>query len=188
VKSDPAPAQANHTTAPANQTQTAVKTDSAEPPAPVRFEIEIPKPLRIPGQIRVHLDPPELGQVRIDLTSSRDGIIGSLRVQSEQTRSIIEREIGQLQRTLQDAGVRVERLEVLATSSSNSRNSLQTNMNNQQSWSQNPASQNAFGHSARGQAGTPGQSTDRQEPALAEATVTDGAYTAASNGHVNLVA
>jgi flagellar hook-length control protein FliK len=188
VKVDQPQTQSVHTVSVASHGQTTEQAERIDSPPPVRFQVEIPKPLRVPGQIRVHLDPPELGQVRIDLSSSRAGIVGSLRVQSEQVRSIIEREIGQLQKTLQDAGVRVERLEVVATSPSDSRNSLHANLNNQQSWSQNSASQNAFGGTARGHAAAQNQNANQNQPERPEMLVSHGAYPTMHIGHVNLVA
>lgn len=188
VSSDQSQAPSAHAASASGQTQAADQTERADAPPPARFQVEIPKPLRVPGQIRVHLDPPELGQVRIDLSSRGDGIIGSLRFQSEQARHIVEREIGQLQKTLRDAGVRVERLEVLATPPSSSRTGLHTHMSNQHSWSQNTASQNAFNGNARGQAGMPARSTAPKEPAQLSAPVRISAYPTMHAGSVNLVA
>lgn len=180
--------QTAHTISSVSHPQAQEHTERTEATTPVRFEVEVPKPLRVPGQIRVHLDPPELGQVRIDLASRGDGIVGSLRFQSEQARNIVEREIGQLQKTLQDAGVRVERLEVMATSPGNSRTGMQTDMNNQQSWSQNAASQNEFTGNGRGHAGLPTQHTAPQQTAQVSTHTGIAAYPTMHAGTVNLVA
>jgi hypothetical protein len=106
-----------------------------EQPAQERFTIETPKPYRIPGQIRVSLHPPELGHVRIDLAATRSGIIGSLRFQSQHSRRVVESEIGQLHKTLHDAGIRVERLQVTGTSFGDSRGSVHADADSTPQWS-----------------------------------------------------
>jgi flagellar hook-length control protein FliK len=109
--------------------------ESVERPATTRYIIETPKPHRIPGQIRVRLQPPELGHVRIDLAATRSGIVGSLRFQSQQSRRVVETELGQLHKTLHDAGIRVERLEVTGTSFSDSRGSVHADTDSTPQWS-----------------------------------------------------
>lgn len=177
-----------HAASSSNHTQAPERTERAEAPPPVRFEIEIPKPLRVPGQIRVHLDPPELGQVRIDLASRGEGIVGSLRFQSEHARHIVEREIGQLQKTLQDAGVRIERLEVVATSPSNARSGMHTDLSNQQSWSQNTTSQNGYNNGARSHAGMATRNSTPNETAQMTASGRHGTDPTMHAGMINLVA
>ncbi|HSG99633.1 MAG TPA: flagellar hook-length control protein FliK [candidate division Zixibacteria bacterium] len=86
-----------------------VKADAVIEP---RFEIETPKPLRVPGQITVRLEPRELGRVRIALSTGRSGVIGRMRVEDNHVRQVVERDLPKLRQALLDAGVRVERFEI----------------------------------------------------------------------------
>jgi flagellar hook-length control protein FliK len=98
----------------------------------LRYEIERPREFQVPGQIRVRIDPPELGQVRVDITSSRDGIIGTLRFESPQAREMVGRDLANLHRTLTDAGIRVERLDIVGATSGDSRTSFHQSTSDQQ--------------------------------------------------------
>lgn len=95
------------------------------------FTIETPKPIQVPGQVRVRIDPPELGYIRVDLTSSANGIVGTMRIRSDQTRDIIERHIGDLHKSLANAGVRVERFEIVGVSRSEAKQPFNPNTPNQ---------------------------------------------------------
>lgn len=144
---------------------TATKTASmpqeqTEAPATVRYEVERPRELQIPGQIRVRVTPPELGHVRIDLTSSKDGVIGTLRFESEQAREIVGRDLSNLHRTLSDAGIRVERLDVAGVAGGESRTAFQQGAHDQQqgfsSFSRGSSQgQSQGGRYAQGQSYTP---------------------------------
>lgn len=96
---------------------------SSEPASPARFIVETPKPLRVPGQITVRLDPPEMGRLQIDLLAGPSGVIGRLRVASDTVRAFVERDVVQLQRSLTDAGVRVERLDIVGVTAGEHRGS-----------------------------------------------------------------
>ncbi len=97
------------------------RTESA--PAP-RFIVDDPKPIRVPGQITVRMEPSNLGPLTIDLQSGTDGIIARLRFGSEAVRSTVERDITQLHRALSDAGIRVERLDIVGVSPANERSGM----------------------------------------------------------------
>ncbi|MBD3297062.1 MAG: hypothetical protein GF341_00240 [candidate division Zixibacteria bacterium] len=115
----------------ANAGQSTEKPAMPELTQPRQFIVETPKPIQVPGQVRVRIEPPELGHIRVDLTSSGNGIIGTMRIRSEQTRDMIERNIGDLHKSLADAGVRVERLEVVGTSRGDARQPFNPNTPNQ---------------------------------------------------------
>ncbi len=115
----------------ANAGQSAEKPATPEPTQSRQFIVETPKPIQVPGQVRVRIEPPGWGHIRVDLTSSGNGIIGTMRIRSEQTRDIVERNIGDLHKSLADAGVRVERLEVVGTSRGDARQPFNPNTPNQ---------------------------------------------------------
>ncbi|MBI5867652.1 MAG: flagellar hook-length control protein FliK [candidate division Zixibacteria bacterium] len=97
------------------------RTESASAP---RFIVDEPKPIRVPGQITVRMEPSNLGPLTIDLQSGTDGIIARLRFGSEAVRSTVERDITQLHRALSDAGIRVERLDIVGVSPANERSGV----------------------------------------------------------------
>jgi hypothetical protein len=99
-------------------------TGRTESPSTVRYMVEEQKPVRVPGQITVRLEPPELGRLTIDLVAGSSGIIGRLRFASDAVRTVVERDIAQLHRSLADAGVRVERLDVVGAAAAGERSSL----------------------------------------------------------------
>jgi len=134
--------------------------EHAEAPTTVRYEVERPREFQVPGQIRVRVAPPELGHVRIDLTSSKDGVIGTLRFESEQAREIVGRDLANLHRTLTDAGIRVERLDVAGVAGAESRTAFQQGAPDQQqgfsSFSRGSSQgQSHGGRYAQGQSYTP---------------------------------
>lgn len=66
-------------------------------------------------QILVRLNPPELGNVLVRFQEHGDLLTGTLEVSNGQTRREIELALPQVARTLQEAGVQVRRLEVVAS-------------------------------------------------------------------------
>ncbi|MEW5701272.1 MAG: flagellar hook-length control protein FliK [Candidatus Zixiibacteriota bacterium] len=90
--------------------------DASSATTPTRFIVDTTSRQALAGHITVRLEPPELGVIRIDLTSGLEGVVGRLRIHSEATRAAVERDITQLHQTLADAGVRVDRLEVASVS------------------------------------------------------------------------
>ncbi|GAB4317230.1 MAG: hypothetical protein Kow0074_05710 [Candidatus Zixiibacteriota bacterium] len=106
------------------------KTAMTEPTQIRQFIVETPKPLQVPGQVRVRIDPPDLGFIRIDLTSTGNGIVGTMRIRSEHTRDVVERNIGELHKSLAEAGVRVERFEIAGASRSDARQAFNPNTPN----------------------------------------------------------
>lgn len=115
-------------------TSKATVTEQVESLSPVKYIVDDPKPIRVPGQITVNLQPPELGRLRIDLLEGTEGIIGRLRFVSDATRTVVERDIAQLHRSLADAGIRVERLDIVGVAPAEERSGV--------------SSQNSDGHQA----------------------------------------
>jgi flagellar hook-length control protein FliK len=69
-------------------------------------------------QVLVRLNPPELGNVLVRFQEHGDLLTGTLEVSNGQTRREIELALPQVARTLQEAGVQVRRLEVVASDQS----------------------------------------------------------------------
>ena len=63
-------------------------------------------------QITIHLEPPDLGKVIVNLQEQKEEIIGLLEVSKAQTRYEIEQALPQLLRNLADSGVQIKKLEV----------------------------------------------------------------------------
>ncbi|MEN6577754.1 MAG: flagellar hook-length control protein FliK [Phycisphaerales bacterium] len=66
-------------------------------------------------QVLVRLNPPELGTVLVRFQEQGDFLTGTLEVSSKETRREIEQALPQVARTLQEAGIQVRRLEVVAS-------------------------------------------------------------------------
>lgn len=69
-------------------------------------------------QILVRLTPPELGTVLVRFQQQGDQLTGTLEVSNQDARREIEQALPQVARTLQEAGVQVRRLEVVASDQS----------------------------------------------------------------------
>lgn len=66
-------------------------------------------------QVTVHLEPPELGRVRITFRTEGEEVHGVLEVENSSTRAKLEREVAPLVQRLQDAGVQLRRLDVVSS-------------------------------------------------------------------------
>jgi flagellar hook-length control protein FliK len=71
---------------------------------------------RADSEVHVRLCPPELGTVLVRFRENSERISGLLEVSRDDTRREIERALPDVVRSLQDAGIRVERLEVVSVS------------------------------------------------------------------------
>lgn len=65
-----------------------------------------------PTEIRLRLDPPELGMVRIHIRATEGGITAHVVVHEEATRQLLESQLHQLQRRLEAAGVALGRFDI----------------------------------------------------------------------------
>lgn len=63
-------------------------------------------------EFHLRLDPPELGEVRVRVHSSADGVRAELTVTSDAVRAMIESQIPELRQRLQDGGVTVSQFDV----------------------------------------------------------------------------
>lgn len=155
-------------------TSNEIATESAQPVFTPRFVVEGPKPIRIPGQITLRMEPSDLGPLTIDLQAGTEGIIGKLRFGSEAVRSVVEQDMSQLRRALSDAGIRVERLDIVGVSPSGERSafSSQTPQDHQaphrdpQSQGRNyqPGDRPAYNQRERGQRPAPEWNAPQQSP------------------------
>jgi flagellar hook-length control protein FliK len=64
------------------------------------------------NQVTLRLDPPELGEVTIRLSSSNNTLSGEIRVESRMVQEIVSRNIGELRESLGNQGIRVDNIEV----------------------------------------------------------------------------
>jgi len=164
--------------------------ERSQPASSVRFVVEEPKPVRVPGQITVRLEPPELGRLKIDLLTGSSGIIGRLRFASDAVRTVVERDIAQLHRSLSEAGIRVERLEIVGVSPTvGERSSLSSQTPGEQQTSQRQSQgQNRHGEPKENSWGTGQERSSQDSPPWMEHQTSPWlAMTAASQG-LNLVA
>ncbi len=105
----------------AQPTPTQVSTDTAAARAPIQsigeqiLDSVRASALRGDRQVFVRLNPPELGTVLVRFQQQGEHLIGTLEVSSRETRREIEQALPQVARTLQEAGVQVRRLEVVAS-------------------------------------------------------------------------
>lgn len=60
----------------------------------------------------VIVDPPALGRISVELTTSTSGVEASIRVSSEQVRQLVQDQISQLRMTLEQQGVQVTQFDV----------------------------------------------------------------------------
>jgi flagellar hook-length control protein FliK len=70
--------------------------------------------LRRPGRTEIHvqLDPPDLGRVRLHLTTSDERVSGRLVVEAEAVRALIESRLPELRQRLEAAGIELGRFDV----------------------------------------------------------------------------
>lgn len=107
--------------------QPAIQTSGqrGEPtPLPTRAEVETPTPLlsrglaalaaQKGGTMQIRLDPPSLGDVRIELTIRQGAVVAEITASSASTQALLARELGTLQGALERQGLFVERLAVHA--------------------------------------------------------------------------
>ncbi len=64
------------------------------------------------GEIKLHLSPPELGEMRVELRSVAEGVTARFEVRSEAARQIIEINLPHLRESMERAGIRVDQFEV----------------------------------------------------------------------------
>ena len=64
------------------------------------------------NQVTLRLDPPELGEVTIRLTSSGNTLSGEIRVESRMVQELVSRNIGELRESLGNQGIHVNNIEV----------------------------------------------------------------------------
>ena len=173
----------HHQAAPITEAAAPVPTSDARP-----FTIETPKPIQVPGQVRVRIDPPELGYIRVDLTSSANGIVGTMRVRSDQTRDMVERHLGDLHKSLAEAGVRVERLEIIGASRSDAKQAFNPSTPNQnQEHGHASQRQGQSQYTASGNNGHRRQDDAYRQPAFAQHSTPPDTGVSAYSG-VNLFA
>ncbi|MFH2056696.1 MAG: flagellar hook-length control protein FliK [bacterium] len=67
------------------------------------------------GEVKMHLSPPELGEMRVELHTSATQTTARFELQSEAARQIVEHNLPQLRDSLERAGIRVGQFEVVLT-------------------------------------------------------------------------
>ncbi len=106
---------------------------------------------RAGDRITVQLDPPELGQVRVELRADGGSLRGVLRAENPQTLSDLQKEATSLMNRLAESGVQVRRLEVVLDSNPTGRESFDSFY--RQGAGQGPAEQSGEQASQGGQQG-----------------------------------
>lgn len=71
-------------------------------------------------ELRIRLDPPELGTVKLKIVSTGGDVRAELQVTSDAVRRVVESQLPELRQKLEDAGVRVQRMDVTTDSAGNS--------------------------------------------------------------------
>jgi hypothetical protein len=159
-----------------------VAPERAELAPPARFVIEDPKSIRVPGQITMRMEPSELGRLTIDLQAGPSGIIGRLRFASDAVRATVERDIAQLHRALTDAGIRVERLDIVGVAPGGERSSLssqtpgdhQAPQRESQGRNGEPKNNLSYNDRERGHRNQPQWIEQRQSPWLSMTNIAQG--------------
>lgn len=64
------------------------------------------------GEVKLRLNPPELGSMRIEISTTGDEVTAKLRTTSESARKVVELHLPQLRENFTKAGVRVDHIEV----------------------------------------------------------------------------
>lgn len=97
------------------------ETPSAVAPSPVAEQLAGPitaqvrdRPTTGETEIQIRLDPPELGAVKLKIVSTGGEVRAELHVSSEAVRQVVQSQLPDLQQRLDDAGVRVQRFDVMA--------------------------------------------------------------------------
>jgi flagellar hook-length control protein FliK len=67
------------------------------------------------GEIKLHLSPPELGELRVELKSAAESMTARFEVRSEAARQIVEMNLPHLRESMERAGIRVDQLEVFVS-------------------------------------------------------------------------
>lgn len=64
------------------------------------------------NQITIRLDPPELGEVTVQLASRDQAVTGEIRVENRSVQEIVQRNLAELKDALNGQGIQIDRLEV----------------------------------------------------------------------------
>jgi flagellar hook-length control protein FliK len=65
------------------------------------------------GEVKLKLNPPELGHMKVELTSSTDHVSAKFEITSEAAKRVVEYHLPQLRENLARAGVRIDQVEVV---------------------------------------------------------------------------
>lgn len=64
------------------------------------------------NQITIRLDPPELGEVTVQLASRNQAVTGEIRVENRAVQEIVQRNLAELRESLNGQGIQIDRIEV----------------------------------------------------------------------------
>lgn len=99
---------------------------AATQPTPVSDQLTAPilahvqaRPDAGETELRIRLDPPELGTVKVKIVSTGTDVRAELQVTSEAVRRVVESQLPELRQKLDEAGVRVQRMDVTTDSGGN---------------------------------------------------------------------
>lgn len=100
------------------------------------------------GTMTMRLDPPDLGQMRVQMTLARGTVSASFFTQTNQARALLEKNMAALRVALENQGLTVERLNVQSSSPSSQQGHLMNDENQQRQ--QEQQRQDAAGEESRG--------------------------------------
>jgi flagellar hook-length control protein FliK len=101
------------------------------------------------GAMNLRLDPPDLGQVRVQMTLSRGTVAAEFHASTPQAHQLLEKNLSMLRTTLEQQGLTVERLTVAHVPSSAAQHALRDESQPQQQHSQR-SQHDAAGSESRG--------------------------------------
>ncbi|GIW76284.1 MAG: hypothetical protein KatS3mg104_1347 [Phycisphaerae bacterium] len=90
------------------------------------------------GTMKIRLDPPNLGQLQIDVSVDEGTLTASFQTSNEEATRLLSHSMQQLKHSLEAAGVNVDRIQVRQTSESSSSNSTRSGDQDSSSHQQSP--------------------------------------------------
>jgi flagellar hook-length control protein FliK len=114
------------------------------------------------GTMTMRLDPPDLGQLRVQMTIARGTVSASFVAQTQQARALLEKNMAALRTALESHGLTVDRLNVQSSQSSSQQGHLMNDDSTQRQ--QDQQRQDAAGGESRGRRDERDEVHDRRRP------------------------
>jgi len=114
------------------------------------------------GVMNMRLDPPELGELRVQMTLARGVVSAEFHASNAQAQGLLEKNLTALRSTLESQGLTVERLTVHVAAPFNGQSSMREDSNQGTPNQPQRHSHDAAGGESRGRRDEQGQDTPRQ--------------------------